>query len=237
MTNEITRNLLTRLAKSVTGEMKHTQKLDAFAKVLGYPDQTALMADLKSKETMLAKNAPSALAEKGEPVMIEVHTDDQAVRILMDARPWLAQATEKELIELSTIDYRGDYAADDIYHYLVSINDKDANLVANYLATSPRMLNGDRVGFEVIADEDEVLGWLKENRRGAWAAMIAHQIIREHDGINSAYLDDLVIDSVSGNASEINNGGVDVQLLWLLNNGYTRDHIERELSDIHTITV
>ena len=50
-------------------------------------------------------------------------------------------------------------------------------------------------------------------------------------------LDEMVTDSVSGSASDINNGGVDVQLLWLLNNGYTREDIERELSDIHTITV
>lgn len=236
MTNEITRNLLTRLAKSVSGDMKHTQKLDAFAKVLGYPDQTALMADLKRKEEAPVSYTPLPLPDLGEPVMIHVRADNHAFEVTLDARPWLIQATEKELIELSTIDYHGDYAADEIYYYLEGIGDKDTRHMADYLAIAPDMPNGDPVGFEVSAEEDEVLGWLKEHRREAWTAVVSHQMQRELD-IYETDLDEMVTDSVSGSASDINNGGVDMQLLWLLNNGYTREDIERELSEIHTITV
>lgn len=45
----ITPDLLGRLAAAVTPEMRHTQKLDAFAAVLGFPHQTALMRTLATQ--------------------------------------------------------------------------------------------------------------------------------------------------------------------------------------------
>lgn len=44
----ITPDLVVRLASAVEGEMSHTRKLNAFAKALGFPSQTALMHALKS---------------------------------------------------------------------------------------------------------------------------------------------------------------------------------------------
>lgn len=46
----LNRRSLSAIAKSVSGEMKHTEKLDAIAKALGYKDQTAIMAALKAAE-------------------------------------------------------------------------------------------------------------------------------------------------------------------------------------------
>lgn len=63
MSIEISKKTLTALAKSVTGDMKHTQKLDAFAKVLGFKDQTALMGTLKAAEAA-APQVPEVVAEE-----------------------------------------------------------------------------------------------------------------------------------------------------------------------------
>ena len=73
------------------------------------------------------------LARQGEPVLVEMHSDDFHVQVHADARPWLAQASEKDLTDLSEIDYGGDYAADEIYHFLEEKGDKDARQLAAYL--------------------------------------------------------------------------------------------------------
>lgn len=194
------------------------------------------------------------LARQGEPVLVEMHSDDFHVQVHADARPWLAQASDKDLSELSEIDYGGDYAADEIYHFLESTGDEDARKLADYLSTGPTMA-GDTVGFEVHAEGDEIKAWLQEYRPAAWAALIAHEIEREHD-IEAEWLSEMVIevameaateelnalddadaeadgDEILGRgektASDVNNSGVRGQMEWLLQQGVSRDDIEEAI--------
>lgn len=194
------------------------------------------------------------LARQGEPVLVEMHSDDFRVEVTVDARPWLAQASEKDLIKLSGIDYRGDYAADEIYHFLESRGDPDVARLSVYLDTRPTM-GRDPVGFEVAGDETSILAWLETHRPAAWAAVVANSIERAFD-IEEEALDDLVIDTASemateelnalddedarrdgdeilGNAeteaSGINNQGVMAQLRWLLEKGVGRETIEEAI--------
>lgn len=100
----ITRNLITRMAKSVKGDMKHTQKLDAFAAVLGYPDQTAMMGDLKTKEEAIAAAAKAA-ASFPEKKPAEKDLDDM-IRETLTA--WLAQHDGSDLDPFPRSDWRQD---------------------------------------------------------------------------------------------------------------------------------
>lgn len=100
----ITRNLLTRMAKSVKGDMKHTQKLDAFAAVLGYPDQTAMMGDLKTKEEAIAAAAKAASSfAQNKPA--EKDLDDMIRKTLA---AWLAQQDGSDLDPFPRSDWRQD---------------------------------------------------------------------------------------------------------------------------------
>ena len=81
---------LTKLAKAIPSNMKHTQKLDAFAKILGYPDQTALMFDLKRKEALAAPApaapvAPLHLTETAAPWAPPQYTLDHKIREIFEA--------------------------------------------------------------------------------------------------------------------------------------------------------
>lgn len=230
MTQQITRNLLTRLAKSVSGDMRHTQKLDAFAAVLGYPDQTAMMADLKRKEAQEPETPAKQKGDEpeGTKVFANVHTDDYRVDVWADITPWLRIASIKELVALAHIDYRGDYAADEIYHFLEQHGDPDAVRVADYLSTDPLMPDGDPVGFEVVAERDTILPWLSVHRPDAWAALIADEIRREEGDVGADDLEALIVrvKEDTSNAAEVSGD----PLVWLLLNGSTREEVEDFLS-------
>lgn len=61
MTQNLDRRALSKLAKIDTNGMKHTQKLDVFAKALGHKSQTAMMSALKAKETPEPKRQEEGL--------------------------------------------------------------------------------------------------------------------------------------------------------------------------------
>ena len=117
-------------------------------------------------------------------------------------------------------------------------------------------MGGDTVGFEVNGDGEEIKAWLQEYRPAAWAAVVAHEIERDHDDIGDDWLDEMVIDvameaateemnalddadaeaeadEILGNAeteaSGINNQGVMAQLRWLLEKGVGRETIEEAI--------
>ncbi|WP_411839749.1 hypothetical protein [Paracoccus sp. ME4] len=80
MSIDITKKTITAMAKSVTGDMKHTQKLDAFARVLGYKDQTALMGMLKAQDAAAAPQPASAPTSE-----LEVLHGEKALARLVEA--------------------------------------------------------------------------------------------------------------------------------------------------------
>lgn len=56
----LNRRSLSALAKIDTAGLKHTERLSLFARALGFPDQTAMMAQLKAEEAGEAAPVPQA---------------------------------------------------------------------------------------------------------------------------------------------------------------------------------
>lgn len=121
------------------------------------------------------------LGSSGEEVPTEAHSDDFKTQVVFDARPFLASATESELRDLRDIDWRGDYAADAVYHAAEAAGDSQAGQLASYLATRPIMPNGDTVGFEVVCDEESMMAWLKAYRPDMHAAVAAEESMEPDD--------------------------------------------------------
>lgn len=93
------------------------------------------------------------------------YSDDRRIEVSIDARPWLYSATRQDIQKMEAIDWGGDYAADEVYLAAEAAGCPEAKRLADYLATNPLMPNGDRVGFEVHMDREEVLEvfeWLQE---------------------------------------------------------------------------
>ena len=91
MSINITRKTLGALAKSVTGEMKHSQKLDAFAKVLGFRDQTALMGTLKTAGAAAPPAPEQPAVLRGEEAMAR-HVEAALIKARdgWNAEAWLS---------------------------------------------------------------------------------------------------------------------------------------------------
>lgn len=169
--------------------------------------------------TNLAANGPNiqktaSLVTKGPEASANAWSDDFKIEVTFDARHYLAKATEKELLELEGIDWRGDYAADDVYLSATAGGDEDARKLETYLAKSPVMPNGDQVGFEVEVDQDEAMAWLKEHRADMHVAVMARRLDRNYD-TSEDHLDDMVHDVMAEKASRINNSGAEAQADFL----------------------
>ncbi len=93
-------------------------------------------------------------------VNAEVHTDDQNVKVEFDAAPWFAQASDEDIMALHEIDWGGGEAADNVAEHFIG---KHAGIdgLFDYLRA---IRNGCAMGFECSVDDDDVFGWLEQNR-------------------------------------------------------------------------
>lgn len=201
----------------------------------------------------LRRRAEIAHLERCGNVQASAHSDDRVKEISFDARPFLARAGEDELLGLREIDWRGDYAADAVYHAACAAGDYDAMKLEAYLAGGPTMPDGDTVGFEVVCDETDMLAWLRAHRPEMHAAVMAAEFRSIYE-IGEGDLDDLVHDvaskrasdvnnqgggddeavhdDFSRNASDVNNEGVDGQLRFLFAEGLSMDEVAAALDDV-----
>lgn len=184
MTDKLDRRTLSKLAKIDTAGMKHTQKLDAFAKALGYESQTALMGQLKKEEaaekdaslegkvnskmsrladslTAMAGGLKDALP--GDPVWATMHSDDYVVEVTVDARPYLMSVSAEDYAALRDEDFGSGYASDEVF-YALEDKDPDAKRLSDYLSFSPTTITGDTVGFSVNVDGDAAEEWVARHR-------------------------------------------------------------------------
>ena len=97
------------------------------------------------------------------------YSDDRAVEVAIDARPWLLTATKESLSRMEAIEWGGDYEADEVYHLAELFGCPQAGRLADYLSARPTMPNGDTVGFEVHLDREEAHEFLLNYRGDLFA--------------------------------------------------------------------
>lgn len=100
----------------------------------------------------------------GEPIIARAYSDDHAVEVSFDSRPFLRRASSQEIRVLHANDFSGSYEADAIFYTAEDRGDENVRPLRTYLDTRPRMPNGDTVGFEVSVDGDEAMTWLERYR-------------------------------------------------------------------------
>lgn len=109
-------------------------------------------------------NPPEFAQQTAAQITAHARSDDGVVEVIIDAQPFLRQAEKEEIQGLIDCGWRGDYAADEIYHRACSAGCAEAKKLEAYLGLGPKMLNGDDVGFEVSVDEEEVRAWISAHR-------------------------------------------------------------------------
>lgn len=101
----------------------------------------------------------------GFTIPAEVHSDDYAAQAHFDALPWFMTAKNEEIAALAAIEWRGDYAADDVSQNLPGEN-PEVEAVFGYVCTARRVRD---IGHETSVDGAAALAWLKVNRPEALA--------------------------------------------------------------------
>lgn len=93
-------------------------------------------------------------------IRAEVHDDDFRTSSRFDATEWFEQASDKEILDLAKIDWRGDYAADVVaeffegHHVGTPATVDDVFQAVNVLDT----------GFEVSVEPEDAIRWVEKNR-------------------------------------------------------------------------
>ena len=88
-------------------------------------------------------------------IKANIHSDDFMMTANFDATKYFEIADDEAILELSLIDFRGDYVADEVAYYLSDFN-TDISKVIEYCKLV-------HTGFEVLVDEEDAMNWLKEN--------------------------------------------------------------------------
>ena len=92
-------------------------------------------------------------------ITVEIHSDDYKYSTDFDATPWAEDASDEAILELVACDYRSDYAADAVAQ---GVDDPFIKQVLDYAQMTEDM------GYEVSVNEEELLVWLKDNRKSLW---------------------------------------------------------------------
>lgn len=94
----------------------------------------------------------------------EVHSDDRAIEVTFDAEPYLAQASDADILALIDCGWGGDYPADDVARFFEDTNEEIHGMF-HYLETIRGLRSHkDVCGFECHVDEKQAMAWVKAHR-------------------------------------------------------------------------
>lgn len=181
LTAEKAKNQAKLLATYLAGikrKVTHGNALEAVAAMYGKNSWNVLSSELESAvEEAPVEGATASIAAKpvyvvnGNAVEVfidaNVHTDDYRCDVDFDATPWFVQATDKQILGLAGIEWRGDYEADAVAEYIRDQRlDPDVSELFGYHEAANDALSNfdDPIGFEVRVDEADALKYLKAFR-------------------------------------------------------------------------
>lgn len=121
--------------------------------------------------------------EVSAEVRAKFWTDDHVCEAEFDARPFLMQASDDELLAIIEIDYRGDYATDAIAEFMGTLDAGVAEGMAYIGTVQKARLNVD-LGFEcMIVNPEDFLRWMDLHRTAALArhlCSVAGVVLQRH---------------------------------------------------------
>lgn len=93
-------------------------------------------------------------------IRAEVHDDEFRTSARFDATAWFEQASDKDILDLAKIDWRGDYAADVVAEFFEGYNVGTPDTVDDVF----KAVNVLDTGFEVSVEPEDAVRWVEKNR-------------------------------------------------------------------------
>lgn len=164
------------------GDIKHTEMLGEFARALGYSNAPTMMAMAKAKDVETAAPAPQApeqwpgpvvmgewMAERareqpsGPVVLGKFRSDDKAVKLSIDVRPWLATLSADDFRRLVSDEFED--LGNSAFHHLRD-QSEELRALEDYIGPNPvaRTAAGDPIGFTTNINRLTSVEWMVRNR-------------------------------------------------------------------------
>ena len=105
-----------------------------------------------------------SMPERKVVVSAEVHSDDLTHEVTFDAAPYLAQASDKEIKELSACGWGGDLPADEVAEFFQGKNREIDALFEHLHSVRDLRSHKDMCGFECHVDKESAIAWIQANR-------------------------------------------------------------------------
>jgi hypothetical protein len=93
-------------------------------------------------------------------IRAEVHDDEFRTSSRFDATAWFEQASDKEILDLAKIDWRGDQAADYVAEFFEGHHIGTPETVDEVF----KAVNVLDTGFEVSVEPEDAVRWVEANR-------------------------------------------------------------------------
>ena len=122
-------------------------------------------------------SAPDCDMLDATPVLAEMRSDDEHVRLDTDVTAWLAEATDDQIVDLAACGFGGDYAADDVAYGLADEQQPVAAMLDHARSND--------VGFEVHVDQQAATQWILANRRHLMGRITG----TDFDNVSSSYIE------------------------------------------------
>lgn len=127
------------------------------------------------REAMQGRLSKDNAALEGPNVQANFWTDDRAVEVSFDARPYLQQASNEALRKILEVGCSGGYCTDAVAEYMRDKHlNEDICEAFDYLHARNKSAR-DTVGFEVSVDQEEFYRWLDAHRTAVLAAYLCDE--------------------------------------------------------------
>jgi len=105
------------------------------------------------------------MSNKHFKIKAECHSDDRNVEVEFDAEPWFEQVSKDGVLKLASCGWGGDYPADEVATFMSDSVTRIADMFKYLEVIHGDPSKKDAQGFECHVDRDDVLIWLKKNRK------------------------------------------------------------------------
>lgn len=161
--------------------------LEAVSKIHGYKSWNVLSSTFSTLKTSQepmnsGSNTTISIAPVLTPIAAVVKSDDGNATGEFDAFPWFQQASDEEILKLSSEEWCNSYEADEVALYIeASRQNEQVNTVFDYIANWHTYHQGrkDALGFEVEVDELEALRYCRVYRYALFVELMLIKYLGE----------------------------------------------------------
>jgi len=140
----------------------------------GQCPECGALCHLEKRKLPAGTKSPAGPAFEGPEVPAKFWTDDRVCEVDFDARPYLVQATDRDLLSIIETGFTGDYATDAVAEFMGTLVPGIARGM-DYLGMVQSGIRREPIGFECSVDRTQFMRWMDAHRKQTLAAFLCQR--------------------------------------------------------------